>query len=307
MMGRDDGDQYERPAHKVTVKPFFMDQYEVTNEDYAKFVKATANRAPSNWANGNYPDGAARKPVTGVTWDDATAYAKWAGKRLPTEEEWEFAARGTDGRLYPWGNEWKSGLANADGVSNGMVDVGTYKGASPFGAYDMVGNAWEWMSSKLAAYPGGSIPTAANNLNVIRDGRNRSRSNQAAMRESSWRAPVADDHSENGFRWTLASFTSNGLAQGGTGREKTPSTTKPRVIHVERPQQRTKSTRSTASSVTKDSAQQNRAKPPGDLRVIRGGTYASKSNQATTTFRRGWPASGADYNNTGFRCVEDMR
>ena len=90
MMGRDEkdgGDEYERPAHKVTVKPFFMDQYEVTNEDYAKFVKATGHRVPSNWVNGNYAAGAARKPVTGVTWDDATAYAKWAGKRLPTEEE----------------------------------------------------------------------------------------------------------------------------------------------------------------------------------------------------------------------------
>jgi formylglycine-generating enzyme required for sulfatase activity/predicted Ser/Thr protein kinase len=212
MMGRDEkdgGDDYERPAHKVTVKPFFMDLYEVTNEDYAKFVKATAHRAPSNWINGNYAAGAARKPVTGVNWDDATAYAKWSGKRLPTEEEWEFAARGTDGRLYPWGNDWSAGLANAEGASNGTVDVGTYKGTSPFGAYDMVGNAWQWTASKLTAYPGGSLP--------------------------------GQDAGAN-------------------------------------------------------------------LRVIRGGTYASKASQATATYRRGWPATGADnYNNTGFRCVEDVK
>jgi serine/threonine-protein kinase len=212
MIGRDEkdgGDEYERPAHKVTVKPFFMDQYEVTNEDYAKLVKATGRRPPSNWVNGNYAAGAARRPVTGVTWDDATAYAKWSGKRLPTEEEWEFAARGTDGRLYPWGNDWSAGLANAEGASNGTVDVGTYKGTSPFGAYDMVGNAWQWTASKLTAYPGGSIPVQIAGAN---------------------------------------------------------------------------------------------------LRVIRGGTYASKASQATATYRRGWPATGADnYNNTGFRCVEDVK
>jgi formylglycine-generating enzyme required for sulfatase activity len=212
MMGRDEkdrGDEYERPAHKVPVKPFFIDQYDVTNEDYAKFVKATGHRVPSNWLNGDYAAGATRKPVTGVTWDDATGYAKWAGKRLPTEEEWEFAARGTDGRLYPWGNDWSAGLANAEGASNGTVDVGTYKGTSPFGAYDMVGNAWQWTASKLTAYPGGSIPVQIAGTN---------------------------------------------------------------------------------------------------LKVIRGGTYASTASQATATYRCGWPATGADnYNNTGFRCVDDVK
>jgi formylglycine-generating enzyme required for sulfatase activity/predicted Ser/Thr protein kinase len=209
MMGRDDGDEYERPSHRVNVKPFFMDQFEVTNEDYAKFVKATAHRAPTTWVNGNYADGVARKPVTGVTWDDANAYAKWAGKRLPTEEEYEFAARGTDSRLYPWGNDWGAGLANAEGASEDTVDVGTYKGTSPFGVFDMVGNAWEWTASKLTAYPGGSISVQ----------------------------PAG-----------------------------------------------------------------------GNLRVIRGCTYACKASQATATYRRGWPATGADnYNNTGFRCVEDVK
>lgn len=313
MMGRDDGDEYERPAHKVTVNPFFVDLNEVTRQQYLEFISKTGHAAPANWAGKVFPGGAGQQPITDVTWDDAKAYAKWAGKRLPTEEEWEFAARGSDNRRYPWGSDWQTGMANANGAAVGLSDVGRFKGASPFGAYDMVGNAWEWTSSKLAAYPGGSIPTTAINLNVIHDGMNGSRSNQAAMPESSWRAPIADNHSDNGFRWTLASFTSNALAQGGTGisrppsKEKTPSTTQPRVIHVERPQERTKSTRSTGSSVTKYSAQQDRAKPPGDLRVIRGGSYAESKEEATTTYRRGYPARGNyDYGNTGFRCVKDV-
>src|SRR6266404_449632 len=146
MMGRDDGDEYERPAHRVTVKPTFIDQYEVTNEDYAKFVQSTSRRAP-NWALITTLS-EAHKPVTGVTWDDATAYATWAGKRLPTEEEWEFAARSTDGRRYPWGNDWQRGNANADDASKTLADVGSFKGTSPYGVMDMVGNAWEWTSTK---------------------------------------------------------------------------------------------------------------------------------------------------------------
>src|SRR5690349_20022879 len=104
QMGSNDGDELERQQHKVTVRPFFIDLYEVTCEDYEKFLKASSHRPPPSWKNQNYPPGAAHKPVTDVNWDDANAYAQWAGKRLPTEEEWEFAARRTDGRRYPWGN-----------------------------------------------------------------------------------------------------------------------------------------------------------------------------------------------------------
>lgn len=165
-MGRDDGVQDERPAHEVKLKPFFIDRYEVTCEQYQKFIEATGHRAPKTWTNGKYPQGGAHWPVTGVTWSDATAYANWVGKRLPTEEEWEMAARGTDGRLYPWGNKWQqssdtNASANAFNTSVGhLVDVGTFKAASPFGAYDMVGNAWEWTASDWAAYPGGTLTKA---------------------------------------------------------------------------------------------------------------------------------------------------
>ena len=204
MMGRnasDGGDEYERPAHNVTVKPFFIDQYEVTNEDYSKFVKATNHRPPSNWANGSYPAGAGRKPVTDVAWDDANDYAKWAGKRLPTEEEWEFAARGTDGRRYPSGNDWKRGDANADSANAGLVDVGTYKGKSPFGAFDMVGNAWEWTASKLIAYPGGRLPEpASDNVRVIRGGSYDESANGATTTYRGFLKVSGDKYDKTGFR-----------------------------------------------------------------------------------------------------------
>jgi formylglycine-generating enzyme required for sulfatase activity len=204
MMGRNDGDEYERPAHKVTVKSFFIDIYEVTNEEYEKFTRTEEGRQyiPQGWANGTYLVGAGRKPVTGVTWNAASAYARWAGKRLPTEEEWEFAARGTDGRRYPWDNDWRAGLANADGASSGLVAVGTYKGASPFGAFDMVGNAWEWTNSKMIPYPGGHLPIkVTDNLKVIRGGSLGSNRNQATTTyRRGWLAGGEDDYGNTGFR-----------------------------------------------------------------------------------------------------------
>jgi formylglycine-generating enzyme required for sulfatase activity len=213
MMGSNTGDILEQPAHKVTVQPFFMDTNEVTRDDYQKFVNAKGHRAPNGWINGRYPSGTGKWPVTGVSWDDANAYASWAGKRLPTEAEWEFAARGSDGRRFPWGNEWKSQAANAGNTSLNHVDqVGrNQNGMSPSGAFDMVGNAWEWTATDLAAYPGGQLP------------------------------------------------------------DRLP-----------------------------DGSEVKRGK------VIRGGCFLSNSDQATTTFRRGWPPSGENYDNTGFRCAKDV-
>jgi len=207
-MGRNDGDEYERPAHAVMVAPFFIDQYEVTNEEYAQFVKATNHPPPPTWSNGSYADSAAHRPVTGVTWDDANAYAQWADKRLPTEEEWEFAARGTDGRRYPWGNEWQDGLANADPTAKGLAAVGSYKGASPFGAFDMVGNAWEWTASPFKAYRVSGAPMTLDDvtnelkgLKVIRGCMYKCNKNQAtATYRRSWPANGNYDYSNTGFR-----------------------------------------------------------------------------------------------------------
>ena len=206
-MGRDNGDEAERPAHEATAKPFFMDLTEVTIEDYVAFMRATGRRISKDfYVPGSQTE---KRPITGVTWDDANAYAKWAGKRLPTEEEWEFAARGTDGRLYPWGNRsWTPVVANVNNAQGNLTNVGVHEGKSPFGLSDMIGNAWEWTASDFRAYPGGSLP---GNL------------------------------------------------------------------------------------------------PSGDIKVIRGGSYDSDLNTATTTYRRGYPARGNyDYGKTGFRCVTDV-
>ncbi|MFN0112954.1 MAG: SUMF1/EgtB/PvdO family nonheme iron enzyme [Blastocatellia bacterium] len=153
-MGLVKGDEYETPAHTETVKPFFMDRTEVTNEQYLAFVTATKNRAPSHWNDGKFPTDGAKLPVVNVSWDDVEAYAKWIGKRLPTEAEWEFAARGSDGRIYPWGNVWVAANANANHIANGAISkVGSFPaGASPFGALDMCGNVWEWTASDLLRY-----------------------------------------------------------------------------------------------------------------------------------------------------------
>jgi len=206
MMGRNAGDEYERPEHSVSVKTFRIDRYEVTREDYEKFVAATNHRQPSDWANRHSPPGTARWPVTGVDWYDADAYAKWAGKRLPTEEEWEYAARANKGFRYPWGNDWISGSANANNASQGLADVDKFKGASPFGVVGMVGNAWEWTASKLTAYPGGRIPPqelgdGKVDLRVIRGGSWQSdRSSATTTYRWGWPASGGKDYSNTGFR-----------------------------------------------------------------------------------------------------------
>lgn len=174
-VGREDGEENERPAHSIIVAPFFIGQTEVTNEQYAKFIEATGYFLPPSWQGKRYPVGADKLPVTDVTWADANEYAKWAQKRLPTEEEWEIAARGTDGRVYPWGSIWEDDLANVakdEANKRQLAPVGTYlRGQSFYGAFDMVGNAWEWTASDYKEYAGGKpiqTPEGYQNLKVIR-------------------------------------------------------------------------------------------------------------------------------------------
>ena len=152
-MGSDQANATEFPPHRVSVSSFFMDVYEVTNAQYQRFVLATGHPAPPNWAGAHYPPGRADHPVTSVSWHDAGAYAAWRGVRLPAETEWEYAARGSDGRMYPWGKSFNGSLAAHGSMS--MVRVGQFpQGVSPFGIHDMAGNASEWTASRFQPYPG---------------------------------------------------------------------------------------------------------------------------------------------------------
>lgn len=174
-IGRDDGDNIEKPAHQVTLIAFYIDKTEVTNAEYKKFMIATGYKAPPHWKNGSFESGKENFPVVQVNWQDANEYARWAGKRLPTEVEWEAAARGPEGRKFPWGNEPKSGSGNIGAGETGTINaVGQFPdGRSPAGAFDMIGNVWEWTDDKVALYPGnsGQIPAEARGkFRIIRGG-----------------------------------------------------------------------------------------------------------------------------------------
>ncbi|MSS70723.1 MAG: formylglycine-generating enzyme family protein [Candidatus Latescibacteria bacterium] len=163
-MGSAEGEKDEAPPHTVSLDAFAIDRTEVTNAAYALFWKADGGpespHTPGNFEGRGavrWPEAARERPdhpVVGVTWFDAAAYCRWAGKRLPTEAEWEKAARGTDGRVWPWGNAFGGGDSARANVYNGddgyvqsTAPVGRFpSGASPCGALDMAGNVWEWVA-----------------------------------------------------------------------------------------------------------------------------------------------------------------
>ena len=135
----------------ITMKRFYIDRYPVTNDDFRKFLAASKYRPADttgflrHWVNGSVPKGLERHPVTWVSRDDARAYARWAGKRLPTDIEWQYAAQGTDGRTYPWGNAFDSTKCNVGLDRTTPVDAYP-AGKSPFGVMDLVGNVWQLMN-----------------------------------------------------------------------------------------------------------------------------------------------------------------
>ena len=136
----------ERPVHIVDLSAYFIDSFPVTNAVYREFVRATGHKAPANWSKDNYPAGLDLHPVVQVTWQDAVAYAAWAGKRLPTEAEWEKSARGTDERPFPWGDRFVEGeRCNSNNMVGTTLPVDEFPdGRSPYGLWDMSGNTYEW-------------------------------------------------------------------------------------------------------------------------------------------------------------------
>jgi formylglycine-generating enzyme required for sulfatase activity len=151
-MGSNDGRDNEKPPRSVHVDAFEIARFPLTNQQYHAFLDANPDhRAPEHWNNRTFPTGKANHPVVNISWHDAVAYTAWlsqaTGKqyRLPTEAEWEKAARGTDGRAYPWEGEFDAAKCNVEGAIGDTTCVGVYlQGASPYGVMDMAGNVWEW-------------------------------------------------------------------------------------------------------------------------------------------------------------------
>jgi formylglycine-generating enzyme required for sulfatase activity len=159
-----DFDRFEReqPQHELTLPAYQIGRYPVTNAEYAAFVEATGRRAPRHWGGAAVPDELADHPVVYVTWHDARAYVRWLQEtteqpyRLPTEPEWEKAARGENGLIWPWGNDWDEQKCNVKLSGPGeTTPVGQYSpaGDSPYGCADLAGNVWEWCSTLHKAYP----------------------------------------------------------------------------------------------------------------------------------------------------------
>ena len=178
FMGRKSGLPQETPVHAVTVQQFLMDRTEVSNTEYFDFVKETNHAPPAHWAGNKPPFGQELWPVVNVSFADATAFAAWRSKRdgvnyrLPTEEEWEYAARnGERSDLYPWGKDWKENFAVLKDATPAPVGSRP-EGRNKWGVLDLIGNVWEWTSSKASAYPGNSavVPDSIRDWVTIRGG-----------------------------------------------------------------------------------------------------------------------------------------
>jgi formylglycine-generating enzyme required for sulfatase activity len=193
--------QTEVPEHEVQVKAFEMDKTEVTNAEYGQFVTETTHTPPEHWGAVRPPLGQERLPVSNVSYDDAVAFAAWRSMRdgvtyrLPSEKEWEYAARnGKENNRYPWGDIWQSERAVTIEAGVGKEQpVGTYPlGANRWGVQDLIGNVWEWTSSKASVYEGNwlKLPPQYKDWIVARGGGYSSRVHKVSGMARDWFAPA---------------------------------------------------------------------------------------------------------------------
>jgi formylglycine-generating enzyme required for sulfatase activity len=219
LMGSDpsvdkDARDNEQPQHTLYLPGYYLAKTPVTNAQYAAFVQATGHSQPDHWKDRKPPRGKGDHPVVYVTWHDAVAYCNWLAEvtgrpyRLPSEAEWEKGARGTDGRLWPWGNQWDAKRCNtAESSKRDTTPVGAYpQGASPYGLLDMAGNVWEWTRSVYKSYPydpdDGREDLEAEDYRVLRGGSWFNFRNGARCVVRDWYSP---DYSHYYFGFRLVS------------------------------------------------------------------------------------------------------
>lgn len=211
IMGRNGGRDEERPEHKVDVKSFMMDKTEVTNEEYAAFVADTKYEPlPAHWINGRPISGQEKMPVRFVNIDDVNAFIAWRSQRddstyrLPTEEEWEYAARnGAKDNLYPWGDAFAAKCAVIDKSIMEVSNVGASSCPNDWGVVDLIGNVYEWTASKAEPYPGSvRVKESKEPENMVRGGcaQNKSTGNRAITATSRQIVPISKRDLQLGFR-----------------------------------------------------------------------------------------------------------
>ncbi|MBI4853614.1 MAG: SUMF1/EgtB/PvdO family nonheme iron enzyme [Acidobacteria bacterium] len=208
IIGRNNtDDEYQKPVHEEVIqKGYFLDKTEVTNEDYYQYVQDTRKKPPKNWGGERPPSEILQMPVTTVNWNDSLAYCQWRGTRkglvtrLPTETEWEHAARGEKNYVYPWGNDWLEGYANANSPKGKIAPVGSNpKDTSPYGLVDMAGNVREWTMNDFSLYSG-SKGKAEPGTKAARGGAFSDPKDVATNTFRSFLPPNNDDLDRTGFR-----------------------------------------------------------------------------------------------------------
>jgi formylglycine-generating enzyme required for sulfatase activity len=209
------GGDTQKPLERVIVKNFSISETEVTNAQYSEFIKATNHAAPPGWKVSEFPKGTENYPVTNVNWQDALAYCKWMEKkiglpvRLPTEAEWELAARGTESNKYPWGNKWNDEAAGSKENGGNISPVRSFPlNRSPFGAFDMAGNVWEWTQDKVGKSEGVSdekVKEALDNgqvLRIVKGGSSKEKAAQISAR-ARYEIPENTKAPSVGFRYVV--------------------------------------------------------------------------------------------------------